>query len=104
MKEKYLQKILSQLGDKITGPADLFGEKKPSALFPLMNRLARTLHSCDPMKMVTQTGICVRRLVHPVLMLLLPLFMEYKQVFESKNALLGIDAPDAPPELDGAAI
>ena len=99
-----INNLISRLGDRITGPADFFGERKPSPLFYLMNRLARNLHSCDPMKMVTQTGICVRRLVHPVLMLLLPLFMEYKQVFESKNALLGIDVPDAPPELDGAAI
>lgn len=104
MNDKQLQKLLARSGDKITGPADLFGERKPSPIFYLMNRLTQNLHSCDPVKMVTRTGICARRLVHPILMLLLPLFMEYKQVFESKNALLGIDGPDAPIELDGAAI
>lgn len=104
MTKKQIERVLSKLGDTVTGPADLFGEKKPSPLFNLMIRLAKNLHSLDPVKMVSQIGIRIRRLVHPVLMLLLPLFMEYKQVFESKNALLGIDAPDTPLKLDGAAI
>lgn len=36
----------------------------------------------------------MRKVLHPLLLKMLPLFLEYEQVFESKNDLLGIDAPD----------
>lgn len=97
--EQRIQKILSPLGDTITGPADFMGQSKPSFLFYLMVRLMRPLISCNPDRMISKESIRVRRFLHPLLMKLLPLFMEYKQVFESKNALLGIDVPDTPLEL-----
>lgn len=41
----------------------------------------------------------MRRLFHPVLIWIAPLFLERKQVFESKNTLREIDAPDKEPFL-----
>lgn len=87
------------MGDTITGPADFMGQSKPSFLFYPMVELLRPLLSCDPDRMISKGSIRIRKFLHPVLMKLLPLFLEYKQVFESKNALLGIDAPDSPPIL-----
>ena len=100
-----MEKLLKQLEHTITGPADLFGEQKPSALFYPIAKLARPLLSCDPEQMVSKRSNFIRKLLHPILLKLLPLFCEYRQVIESKNALLGIDAPDAPLKLtDEAAI
>lgn len=99
MTEKQIEKTIAYLGDTATGRADFLGDQKPSILFYPMVKLLPHLLSCDPDKMLSRSSIRVRKFVHPILMMLLPLFMEYKQVMESKNALLGIDAPDAPPEL-----
>ena len=97
--EQRIEKSIAHLGNTITGPADFFGEAKPSVLFYPMVRLMRPLLSCNPDKMISKTSMRIRKILHPILLKLLPLFLEYKQVFESKNALLGIDAPDTPLEL-----
>lgn len=91
--------IFHKMEKSIIGPSDLLGNAKPSILFYPMLTMLLHLLSCDPDKMVSKTSIFVRRCLHPLLILLLPLFLEYKQVFESKNALLGIDVPDTPMEL-----
>lgn len=103
-RRKTYKKIISELGDTVTGPTDFFGEVKPSIQFYLMIKLMRPLLSCDPEKMISEASVRVRRFVHPVLMKLLPLFMEYKQVMESKNALLGIHEPDLPLELSEKSV
>ena len=97
--EQRIRKSIACFGDTITSSTDFLGESKPSMLFYLMVRLLRPLLSCDPDRMVSASSVRIRRILHPVLLKLLPLFLEYRQVFESKNALLGIDAPDAPLEL-----
>lgn len=97
--EQRIEKIISNLGDTITGSANFLGESKPSMLFYPMIRLLSPLLSCDPDSMISTASVRIRRILHPILLKLLPLFLEYQQVFESKNALLGIDAPDAPLEL-----
>lgn len=97
--ERRIEKSIAHLSDTITGPADFFGEAKQSVLFYPMVRLMRPLLSCNPDKMISKTSMRIRKILHPILLKLLPLFLEYKQVFESKNALLGIDAPDMPLEL-----
>lgn len=94
--EQRINKAISSLESNITGRADLLGDRKPSILFYPMVRLLAHLLSCDPDRMISKTSIKFRKLLHPVLLLLLPLFLEYRQVFESKNALLGIDEPDEP--------
>lgn len=96
MNDKQLHDLLAPLGDSITSPADLLGGRKPSILFRPMVRLVGHLLSGDPERILSKRSMAVRRLLHPILMLVAPLFLERKQVFESKNALLGIDAPDAP--------
>lgn len=94
-----ISKALSPLSDTITGAVDFVGQSKPSFLFYLMVRLMRPLLSCVPDRMISTGSIRIRKLLHPLLMKLLPLFMEYKQVFENKSALLEVDAPDTPLEL-----
>ncbi len=104
MTNKRVKKILSELGDTITGPADLFGDAKPSIAFYPMFRLMRPLLSCDPDKMISPRSVQIRKFLRPVLMALLPAFLDYRQVIESKNALLGVDSPDAPLELPDAPV
>jgi 1-acyl-sn-glycerol-3-phosphate acyltransferase len=83
---------------------DLLGEAKPSMLFQPMVGLLSKLLRCDPKKNLSNLNIVARRILHPVIMLLVPAFMDYKQVFESKNALLGIDVPDKRRELPGEPV
>lgn len=97
--EQRIEKIISDLGDAVTGSADILGDQKPSVLFYPIVTLLRGLLGGNAERMLSKTSMVLRRLIHPVIMLLVPAFMEYKQVFESKNALLGIDAPDEPLEL-----
>lgn len=78
---------------------DLLGNEKPSFLFyPLVNMLSYLL-LCNPRKTLSKLNIGIKKAIHPILMLLVPLFMDYKQVLESKNDLLGIESPDEPHEL-----
>ena len=56
-----------------------------------MVKLMRPLLSCNPDKMISKASIRVRRILHPILLKLLPAFLEYKQVIERK-----IDIPQEP--------
>lgn len=86
-------KIISKYTDNITSFADLLGSAKPSVLFyPLASLLRGLICGKRGGRMLSGTSLALRRLIHPIIMLLVPAFMEYKQVFESKNALLGIDS------------
>ena len=96
MKEHQIKKLLIPLGNHITTPSDLLGDAEPSILFRPMVRLISHLMSCDLDRMLSKSSMMVRRLIHPILVMVAPLFASYRQVMESKNALLGIDAPDAP--------
>lgn len=100
IKHRAFQKIEKS----IIGPSDLLGNAKPSVIFYPMITLLSHLLSCDPDKMVSRTSIFIRKCIYPILKLLLPLFLEYKQVLESKNVLLGIDAPDVPVELSNETL
>lgn len=99
MTEKGIDRLISLLGDSVTGKSDVLGDAKPSIFFrPMMHRM-KCLLSCEPDRMISKGSVAVRKALHPILMLLLPLFLDYKQVIESKNALLGIEEPDPPLEL-----
>ena len=89
--EQRIKKILSDLGDTVTGPSDFFGDAKPSFLFWPMVKLLHPLLSCDPDKMISKTSIRIRKILHPILLRLLPAFMKYKQVIERK-----IEIPQEP--------
>ncbi len=99
LRERRAKKLISRLNSSITGLTDFFGESKPSVLFFFMIRIMSPLLSCNPNKMFSKYSVLIRKVLHPILMKFLPLFLEYKQVFESKNELLGIDAPDVPMQL-----
>ena len=90
-KKQRIEKIISDLGESVTGPADFFGNEKPSLLFWPMVKLMRPLLSCDPDKMISKASIRVRKFLHPILLMLLPIFMKYKQVIERK-----IEIPQEP--------
>ena len=89
--EQRIEKIISDLGDAVTGPVDFFGNAKSSFLFWPMTKLMRPLLSCNPDKMISKTSIRIRKILHPILLKLLPAFLEYKQVIERK-----IDFPQEP--------
>lgn len=93
-KAQRIEKIISDLGDTVTSPTDILGDQKPSVLFYPMVTLLRGLLSNNAKRMLSTTSMALRRLIHPIIMLLVPAFMEYNQVFESKNALLDIGTPE----------
>lgn len=93
-KEQQLERLITDFGDAVTGKSDLLGDSEPSKLFFLMVRLLRRLLSCNPDKMISKGSIRIRKILHPLLLKMLPLFLEYEQVFESKKDLLGMDAVD----------
>ncbi|MBQ8231911.1 MAG: 1-acyl-sn-glycerol-3-phosphate acyltransferase [Lachnospiraceae bacterium] len=97
-KEK-IEKLFDKLGDAVTGPPDLLGSAEPSILFRPMVSLMKNPMSCDVNRMVSKKSLTARRLIHPFLIRIAPLFLERKQVFENKNDLLGINAPDDMKEL-----
>lgn len=78
----------------INEKSDLLGNSKPFVIFYPMVKLLSHLMSCELNRMISRRSIAVRRIIHPVLIRLASLFLKHKQVFESKNALLGINAPD----------
>ena len=91
MRSSKIERIISDLGDAATGPADFFGDSEPSFLFQPMVKLMQPLLSCDPDKMISKASIRVRKILHPLLLKLLPAFLEYKQVIERN-----IDIPQEP--------
>lgn len=93
-----------QIGNTAVEAADVLGGNPPSVFFPAMRRLAGNLLSGEKEKMLSRRSMTARRLFHPILMRMVPLFMEYRQVFESKNKLLGIDLPDTPMDLPKEAV
>ena len=82
MKQKRIDKIIAGLRHTATGPADFFGDAKPSVFFAPLVALMRPLLSCDPDRMISPRSIRIRKIIHPILMMLLPAFFEYRQVIE----------------------
>lgn len=93
-KEQQLERLITDFGDAVTGKSDLLGDSEPSRIFFLMVRLLRRLLSCNPDKMISKGSIRIRKILHPLLLKMLPLFLEYEQVFESKKDFFGMDAVD----------
>lgn len=75
---------------------DLLGAAKPSPLFPLLVPWFAHLLHLDPKRLLSKRKIAFNKLMHPLIKRIVPKFMEREHVFESKNALLGIDSPDEP--------
>lgn len=88
-KEQRVSRLVSSLGDSVTGPADILADQKPSALFRPIVTLMRGFLRCNPDRRTSKIGRALRRLIHPAFMLLVPAFMDYRQVIESKSALRG---------------
>lgn len=97
------QRIITLRGTVIDS-AEIIGNVKPSLLFYTLFTLFHGLISGRGEKMLSKTSMILRRLIHPIIMLLVPAFMDYKQVVDSKNALLGIEEPDKPLELPGEPV
>ena len=95
-KEKYGSRILSVYSDSITGLTDLFGDAEPSLLFHLFGIKWAYLLSGDQKQTISSRTLYLRRKLNPLLRRLGKLFLEHKQVFESKNNLIGTSTPDAP--------
>lgn len=54
------------------------------------------LLSCETERVLSERTASIRRKINPLFKLVGPLFLEHRQVIESKNTLLGIDAEDEP--------
>lgn len=98
-KDRQTQRILNKMGDSITGLSDLTGGAEPSGLFYLLADWMAYLMSGNPERVLSERTIHIRKKLNKVLKLVGPLFLERRQVFESKNALLGIEKLDAPVDL-----
>ena len=69
-----------------------------------MVKIVDPLLSCKADKMYSDKSIKIRKFTHPLMLHCIPLFMEYKQVIECKNKLLGINEPDEPLKLPEEAV
>ena len=87
------------MGDSITGLTDITGSTKPSPLFYLLADRMSYLLAGDADQVLSESTVRLRRRLNGILKFVGPLFLEHRQVFESKNALLGIDYPDEPSAL-----
>lgn len=103
-KERQVQRILNKMGSNVTGLTDIVGDAEPSALFYLLADWMAYLMSGDPEQVLSQRTVYIRRIINKIIKLIGPLFLERRQVIESKNALLGIDAPDKPINLPKEAV
>ena len=97
--EKQLNRICNKMGDSITGLADITGGAKPSPLFYLLADRMAYLMSGDADRILSERTVRLRRRLNGILKFVGPLFLEHRQILESKNALLGIDHPDEPSAL-----
>lgn len=88
-KEKQLQKIINKMGNSITGLSDITGDAEPSLLFYLLADRMAYLMSGDSEHMLSEKTIRLRRRLNWLIKLIGPTFLEHRQVFESKNDLLG---------------
>lgn len=83
---------------------DILGDVKPSFLFMPLFKMLSHLLLCDPKRNLSYLSVSFKKAIHPIIMMLVPLFMDYKQVIESKNNLLGIDEPDEPLHLSKESV
>lgn len=103
-KEKQIKKILTKMGSSVTGLSDIAGDGEPSRLFYLQADRMAYLMSGEPERVLSERTVRIRRKINQIIKLVGPVFLERKQVFESKNALLGIDEPDKPIDLPKEAV
>ena len=92
------------MGSNITGLSDIVGDGKTSAIFYLLADRMAYLMSGNAEEVLSKRTVRIRRKINKLIKMVGPLFLERKQVFESKNALMGIDEPDKPIELLAEAV
>ena len=73
---------------------EAIGNVKTSLFFPVMVKMFSPILLCNPHKLLRKMSVSARKWIHPLLKILVPLFMDYKQVIEDKNALLGSTSTD----------
>lgn len=93
-KERQLERIRRKMGGGITNLTDITGGAEPSPLFYLLADRMAYLMSGDPERVLSERKVRLRRRMNGFLKLIGPLFLQQRQVFESRNTLLGIDQPD----------
>ncbi len=84
-------KILRSYQDAIIHSRDLLGEEKPSILFYALAPVCRHLLNDRSPKLITKGSMAARKRLHPLLLMLSPLFLTHKQVIEREG-----DIPEAP--------
>lgn len=102
--EKQVQRILQKMGSNVTGLSDLVGDTYPSALFYFLADKLAYLMSGEPERVLSQRTVRIRRKINKIIKVVGPLFLERRQMIESKNALLGIDKPDESIDLPREAV
>ena len=96
LRGKQFNRILQHFDGNITGPADIVGAAGPSMLFYLSaGKLARLL-SDSVEHTLSERSLRFRKKINPFFKRVGPLFLEHRQVFENRNALMGISEADAP--------
>ena len=85
------ERIFSSYKDTIIHPQDLLGDAKPSPMFYALAPICRHLLNYHSEKVITKGSMRLRKTLHPLLMLLSPIFLDYKQVIEMRS-----DVPDGP--------
>ncbi len=88
-KHQNLPSYLTRLGESITSPADLLGNKRPSVLFRPMVGLLSHLLTGQPEDLLSRGSMALRRLIHPIIKLVGPLLLEHPHVIEDPDTLMG---------------
>lgn len=78
---------LKKFSNIISNPSDLTGEASPSVLYPFMTQVAYRLLTDKPQKVITKKSIRLRK-TFPIIKLVSPGFMKFRQVIESKRPVL----------------
>ncbi len=87
-KKKQLDKIIRKTENNITGISDLTAEKDPSLLFYLLADKLSYLLENDPGKVISKSGVKLRKKLNYLIKLLGPLFLTNPQVIENRKSLL----------------
>lgn len=92
--EKDLTKISKKYSDSLDTIHDLYGDKEPSSLFPLLISVYGYLLENNPDRVISPVGVKIRKQLNPIIRLIGPLFLKNPQVIEDRNFLQGIDQRD----------
>ena len=88
------KRVKEKYANHIETLRDLYGDEEPSSLFWFLTNVFSYLLEDDPDKALSLKGAKIRKLLHPFIKLVGPLFLTNSQVIEDRNFLQGLPSKD----------